>query len=380
MGMTNAMGTVVQQPTSTASTDPLAAELAGAPMHTMEAIVSLRVVGTMHELVLPFARSFVLGSGSRVDVRIPAEVAGRKVSREHARVTRTGDNGASWLRVEDLGSTNGTSFQGVRQEQLLVSAGQRFKVAATELMVMDKLLVGLRRSLGAFLGFDDHHRLDHDVVALQDEPLVILGARGSERGQLAGDLHRYSKRRHRPFIEIGDPTAGRVQLDRIFDAAVGGTVFVALDKLGTNAPLASLIALALDRARDVRPIFVAPSWEEASLVLSNAARLFRPLQIPPISSRRQDVPALLDLMLGDQGSAHRVAALDGARVAAMSEYAWPRNRTELRETAARLAALIEHKGNLSAAAAAIRQDYETYRRALARVGAIAIRARGRSDE
>lgn len=361
---------------SDSSTESLPPDASGAPMHSSDAIMSLRIAGTEHELLLPFSRSFRLGTGADVEVRIPAAVAARKVSREHARLTRGGSGEATWLRVVDLGSTNGTSFQGVRQTDFAVNAGQRFKVATTELIVMDKVLVGLRRALGGFFGFDQHARLDDHLTLLHQEPMVLIGDRGAERGRLADAIHGGSPRRHHRFVEIADPTRGRAALTPLIEKAAGGTVFVSLDGLKQNASLAPLIALVFNREYDVHPIFAARSLKAARNVLDNAADLFRPLTIPPVADRAEDVPALLDLMLAEQGSPHRVDALGADRVAAMVAYEWPRNRAELRETAARLAPLLAHGGNLSAAAAAIGQDYETYRRALARVGAIAIRHRG----
>jgi hypothetical protein len=361
---------------SDSSTESLPPDAAGAPMHSSDAIISLRVAGTSHEFVLPFSRSFRLGTGAEVEVRIPAAVAARKVSREHARLTRAGSSDATWLRVVDLGSTNGTSFNGVRQTDFAVSAGQRFKVATTELIVMDKVLVGLRRALGTFFGFDQHERLDDYLTLLHVEPLVLLGDRGAERGHLADALHRGSSRRHRRFVEIDDPEQGRGALTALVEKAAGGTVFVSLDRLRQHASLAPLIGLVFNRQYDVHPTFAARSLKEARTVLNASADLFRPVTIPAIKERKEDIPALLDTMLEEQGSPHRVAELGSDRVAAMREYAWPRNRVELRETAARIAPLLAHGGNLSAAAAAIEQDYETYRRALARVGAIAVRHRG----
>ncbi len=357
------------------STESLPPDAAGAPMHSSDAIFALRVVGTAHEIALPFARSFRIGSGAGVEVRLPAEVAARKVSREHARLTREGAGDATWLRVKDLGSTNGTSFQGVRQADFAVSAGQRFKLATTELMVMDKVLVALRRALGGFVGCGEHQRLDDYITLLHQEPLVLIGDRGSERGHLAEALHRGARRRHRRFVEIQDPEQSRAALTTLVEKAAGGTVFVSLDRLRPSAALAPLVALLLNRAHDVHPILAARTLKEARAVLSTAADLFRPLVIPAIGERSADVPAILDQMLQEQGSPHHVAELGADRLEAMRAYDWPRNRVELRETAIRLAPLLVHGGNLSAAAAAIDQDYETYRRALARVGAVAIRRR-----
>lgn len=377
MGMTNGMAKTERHATTT--TSMMDAARAGAPLHSMDAIMALRVCGTAIELPLPLSRSCVLGRGSKVDVSLPEAVATHRVSRRHAELTRAGDDGASWLEVKDLGSSNGIAFEGVRRGAFAVSAGQRFTVADVELMVMNKLLMGMRRSLGGFVGFGDHHRLDRDIVTLPGTPLVIVGPTGSERGHLATDLHKFSPRRHRPPIELEAPDRAATVKTTV-EAAKGRMVYVSLDALGARAKLATLVKAVLDRSNDVWPILVAPSWQHASKLLAAAAGLFQVIEIPPVASRGDDVPALLDLMLEEQGSPYRTAALDPERVAAMCEYRWPNNRVELRQTAARLAALIHCKGNLTAASALLREDYTTFRLALLRVGAITARARGRSDE
>lgn len=356
------------------STDSLSPNAAGAPMHSSDAIWSLRVLGTACELVLPFSRSFRVGRGAEVEVRIPKEFAG-KVSREHVRITRGGDEGATWLRVRDLASKNGTAMGGVQGADFAVSAGQCFTLGDTTLLVMNKVMVRLRQELGSFLGFGEHAMLDDYVTRLPREPLVISGARGSERSRLVEALHKHTPRRHRHVLELKAPERSREALVMQVAGAAGGVVFVDLDPLKPNAALAPLMGLVFDREHNVQPIFVAPTIEHAKKVLGSAADLFRHLVIPPIASRPKDVPALLDLMLAEEGCRHRVAELGDDRLEAMRAYAWPRNRTELRETAHRIAALLVHQGNMSAAAAMLREDYETYRRALARVGAVATRYR-----
>lgn len=362
-------------PGSTAATDPVSADVIGAALHASESIVSIRVVGTEHTLPLPPKNVFRIGTGA-VDVRVPVLGDQRPVSRAHAELTRQGSEEGTWLQVVDLKSLNGTFFRGARERDFAVSAGQRFSVATTELLVMDQSLTRLRRALEGFISCTDHQLLDDTLTLLAEhDAIMLLGERGSERGHLAQAIHECSRRRGHPFREVKQPAAERAALLPDFKAAAHGTVFVSLDNLGGRAGLAALIKLMFDPKYAVRPIVAARDLAQVCAALNVDATRFRPLTVPPICKRPGDVPALLDSMLAELGSPHRVRELMPDRVQAMSEFNWPRNRAELRETAERLAALLAHRGNRSAAAKSINQDIESFRRALIRVGAISVQHR-----
>ncbi len=361
---------------STRPTDQDGASQIDVALHASESLVSVRVVGTEHELPLPPKNVMRVGRGS-VDVRIPDVGDKSLVSREHAEFVRQGTEAGTWLQVVDLGSRYGTFFKQGRERDFAVRAGERFRLADVELLVMDKSLVRLRQVLGGFFGYSNHQIIDaHLTLVVENEPLLLIGARGSERGHLAQAIHETSRRRGRPFVTVPKPNADRDTLRPVFKSAANGTLFVSLDNLGPRAGLGPLVGLLFDPAYNVRPILAARDLQVVCHALDASTAHFTPLTVPPVVEWRKDVPAALDAMLEEMGSPHRVAALGRNRLKAMSAYDWPRNRTELRETAQRLAVLLANQLNKSAAATALGEDYETYRRALLRVGAIEVQHRG----
>ena len=340
------------------------------PLHSSGAIVSLLVVGTGIELLLPPKNVFRVGRASTVDVRLPDNVASKLVSREHVELIRQGSESGTGLQVVDLGTTHGTSFKQGRERDFAVRAGERFRIADVELLVLDKALSALRRALGGFFGYSNYRTLDdHLTLGAEDEPLLLLGPRGSERGHLAEAIHRSSRRRGQPFVTIAKPTAHRASLMPEFNAAKHGTVYVSLDGLGPRAPLGPLVSLLFDPGSEVRPILAARDLDPVCDVLAQATTVLRHVTVPPVGSWRAEVPELLDTMLEhDCASPHRVAELSADRMAALRAYHWPGNRIEVRQAANRLHAYLAHDRNMTAAAAAIGEDYETYRAALRRVG------------
>lgn len=347
------------------------------PLHSAQSIVGLQVCGTSRLLPLPAKNVMRLGRGD-VEIPIPDDVVDRDlITREHAQLTRQGTDNGTWLHVVDLGSRYGTYFGKGREREFFVKAGQRFRVANTELMVMDRLLTELRRELGGFFGYAAHVVLDEHTQTLgSDVPVLLVGDRGTERGHLAQVIHHNSQRRGNCFEEVQVPTASREELTPIFRKADRGTVYVSLDQIGPRAGLSRLVELMFDGTYDVRPIIAARDHRVVCDALSTVMPRFSSVTVPPVNTHREDVPAILDTMLKERGSPHRTTELAADRRAAMCNYEWPRNRTELRETAERIAALLAHDGNMVAAAASIKQNYEWFRRSLGKVGAIEVKRRG----
>ncbi len=79
---------------------------------------------------ISLADSLVLGRDADGGGRIEGDP---KVSREHARVSRAGDGG---LRIEDLGSTNGTFVNGGRVEERALAPGDTIQLGQTTLTVV----------------------------------------------------------------------------------------------------------------------------------------------------------------------------------------------------------------------------------------------------
>jgi hypothetical protein len=340
------------------------------PLHGSESIVSLLMVGTGIELKLPPKNTFRAGRGSTVDIQIP-DVSGLPlVSREHVEFTRQGTADGTWLQVVDLGSTHGTSFKHGRERDFAVRAGERFRVADVELLVLDKALVRLRRTLGGFFGYSNHAAIDeHLSLGADDDPVVLIGPRGSERGHLALAIHQSSRRRSKHCANIDEPRGDKLTHLPTIEAAKHGTVFVSLDKVGPRSGIGPLVSLLFDPAYNVRPILAARDITAVTDALAQARSCLRQVTLPPVSEWRADVPALIDVMMEDDfGSPHRVAELARDRVAALAAHTWKENRVEVRRAARRLDAYLRHGRNMTAAANSIDEDYETYRKGLKQVG------------
>lgn len=89
----------------------------------------LEVNGVRHPLV----GDLVIGRGSTADLRINDP----GVSREHARISVSGDPANPEIMIYDLGSTNGLSVNGYRTRQAALSHGSRIEIGSTRMLVHD---------------------------------------------------------------------------------------------------------------------------------------------------------------------------------------------------------------------------------------------------
>lgn len=87
----------------------------------------LEVNGVRHPLV----GDIVIGRGSNADLRINDP----GISREHARITVTGDPRSPAIAIDDLGSTNGLVVNGVRTTHASLVDGTRIEIGSTRLLV-----------------------------------------------------------------------------------------------------------------------------------------------------------------------------------------------------------------------------------------------------
>jgi len=203
---------------------------------------------------LPLYGTILVGRSSSADVQVDAP----EVSRRHARL-HLGDE----IRLEDLGSANGTSVRGRR---LAPEAPVPFRVG--EIFEIGPLSFALRRTgargepvstsaLAAALGglfvvpggaIEQMLPLVQRVAAAP-LPVVIAGETGAGKEGIARALHALSPRAHGPFLAIncaalseslllsdlfghvrGAFTGADCDRSGIFEAGPGGTVF--LDAIG----------------------------------------------------------------------------------------------------------------------------------------------------
>ncbi|MDO5065986.1 MAG: DUF3662 and FHA domain-containing protein [Propionibacteriaceae bacterium] len=88
----------------------------------------LEVAGVRHPLTPP---GLVIGRGSDADLRINDP----GVSRRHAMVSVTGTPGNLTITIEDLGSTNGVTVDGVRVTRTHLGQGSRIEIGNTRMLV-----------------------------------------------------------------------------------------------------------------------------------------------------------------------------------------------------------------------------------------------------
>ncbi len=212
-----------------------------------------------------------LGSGSASDVRLSDPT----ISRRHLAVTLA-DSG---VVVRDLGSTNGSFVGGARFQELLLGFGAEIQIGQTLLKYLpDEEHVDVApadsETFGNMLGRDPKMRQVFGLledVADSEATVLLEGETGTGKELLAEEIHRHSRRAHRPFVVfdcaaqpkdlIESALFGHVRgaftgavADRkgAFVEADGGTLF--LDEIGELAmDVQPVLLRALDK-RTIRPV------------------------------------------------------------------------------------------------------------------------------
>jgi two-component system nitrogen regulation response regulator GlnG len=219
------------------------------------------------------------------------------------------------------------------------------------------------------------------VAAATDLPVLITGQTGTGKELAARAIHAHSRRRDRPLVATslaalapsvveselfghvrGAFTGATADRRGLFEQADGGTLL--LDEIG-EAPLevqAKLLRVLEDRAItpvgasaarpvDVRVIAATNRDLVAALEagrfridLYHRLRVFQ-IEMPPLATRPEDLPALVDHFLAAAGHGGRQAS--AAFLAAVRGRSWPGNVRELRH-AVELAAAMARGGSLEA--------------------------------
>lgn len=331
-------------------------------------VTSLRVCGTGRSVELPAAGSFTLGRRStesdprqpRADVRIPSARNG--VSLLHATLEWRDER--LWCR--DAGSTNGTyANDELQRDWFVVASGMRLDFGEVRVVALDARLAGLCGSLAWCLGLDAFDDVDRAIrLVVRDGPLLLTGPRNCDQEWLARRIHEASNRCMQPFTALTAASPRRAE--DLGSVALAGTVFIDLATAGkVTAGLATALLGCHPSRRPIRSIVAAPSHRESQRILEH---LSPPdvLSSPPVSKRRVEVPRLLDHVLEQNGTAHRVRELDPARIARLVEHPWPNNLLEVRQAALRIRALLE-SGNVSAAARRFGSSRQSFAKALGRI-------------
>jgi DNA-binding NtrC family response regulator len=312
-----------------------------------------------------------IGSGEVCELRLrdPA------VSALHCRITPTRDG----FLLEDLGSKNGTSLDGVRVLGAYLPDNAEIAVGDTQLrfaLADDELELALSRRtrFGSLLGHSDAMRRVFAVLEkVADTPATVLveGESGTGKELAARGLHEGSSRREEPFVCVdcsalpenliegelfghakGAFTGAAAAKAGLFEQADGGTLF--LDELGElPLELQPKLLRALEtrsvrrlgegqpRAVDVRLVGAA----NRNLAREVEAGRFRQdlyfrlsvirVRMPPLRERREEVPRLV-AHFREQLGHDPTRGLPSSLIDLLADYRWPGNVRELRNVVERL--------------------------------------------
>ena len=300
-----------------------------------------------------------------------------RVSRRHLEISRA----AQQFAIHDLGSKNGTSFEGATITKATVRAGATLRLGNSYLRIQPEphglaLPPSARRRLGELVGESLAMRelftiLEH---AADSEVTVLLeGETGTGKELSAQAIHEHGARRRAPLVALdcGALPEGLVESELFghvrgaftgamqarqgaFARASGGTLF--LDEVD-SLPLAlqSRLLRALE-SRRVRPVggdtelevdvrVVAASQRDLALAVARGE--FRPdlyyrlsvlrVVLPPLRARREDLVPTIHALLGRRG--FEAPVVSGPNLDRLIAYPWPGNVRELRNVLDRALAL-----------------------------------------
>jgi len=323
---------------------------------------------------LPPAASLTLGRGAEADVRIDHT----SVSRRHA-ILHVGDT----IRVEDLGSSNGTWVDGKRLEPgatAVVGPGVLFEIGSVLLIVQGDGKAAPRPAGDAAPGEPivcdpEMERLYQlvDLIAKSALSVVLLGETGVGKEVLSRRIHARSPRAQKPFLKINCAAlveslleselfghergafTGAVQAKPgLLEGAHGGTLF--LDEVGELPLTLQAKLLRVLESGEVtrigsmkpRPVDVrfvsATNRDLRECVASGRFRedlFFRldgiSIQIPSLRQRTSEIPALALAFAREacaSGGRPPIQISDDA-MARLIHHPWPGNIRELRNVIAR---------------------------------------------
>jgi len=313
-----------------------------------------------------------VGTGTSCALQLTDE----RVSREHLEIEAT----EGGFVARDLGSSNGTLFEGSLVSEVTVNPGATFKIGRSFLRVQPRpepleLPPSQSRRFGELVAESLAMREVFAVLqraAASDVTVLLEGETGTGKELAARAIHDESERRNRPFVAIdcaalptglvesalfghvrGAFTGASDSRDGAFVRADGGTIF--LDELTSiELDVASRLLRVLEQG-EVRPVgsdrerkvdvrVVAAGHDLQQRV---AEGKFRPdlfyrlsvvhVELPPLRARREDIPPIVAELLRRRGI--EAGELRGPNLDRLMAHGWPGNVRELRNVVERAVAL-----------------------------------------
>ena len=320
--------------------------------------------------------TFLIGTHANNDLRLTDQT----VSRYHLELQLR----AEGLKITDLDSTNGT-FQGpTRIGSVTVVGPTRLKLGGTTEIEISQADANVETPLydkdrfGDVLGGSRPMRELFSLlaqVAPTEATVLLQGETGTGKERLAEAIHSHSPRKNGPFVVVdcaaiprdligselfghlkGSFTGATMNKRGLIEEADGGTLF--LDEIGELALDMQPQLLRVLEKREVRRIgetkprrvdirvIAATNRDLQDMVRQGTFRedlYFRIAVVraivPPLRSRREDVPELVRHFLEQNGRADFEVTRDV--LAKLMAYDWPGNVRELRNVVERGLSLRE---------------------------------------
>jgi len=318
------------------------------------------------------ARPVVVGAHATCDLVL----ADPQVSRRHAELAVVPEG----IRIKDLGSTNGTWWQGTKVGEVVVPAGATVTIGATPVRIAAADAPSLppsdRDHFGEMAGKSVAMRelfAVLEMAAPSDATVLIEGESGTGKELAARAIHEASTRAKGPFVVVDSSAIAESLIDShlfghvrgaftgadrdrkgAFVEASGGTLF--LDELGELPLSAQAKLLRVLEAQTVQPLgadrpvnvdtrVVAATHRDLSRMV--AAKEFRfdlfyrlavvHVALPPLRERLEDLPHLIGTFYRRRGL--DAGPIDGDNLERLRRHAWPGNVRELRNVLERAWAL-----------------------------------------
>ncbi len=292
------------------------------------------------------------------------------------------------IRIKDLGSTNGTWWQGSKVGEVVVPAGATVQFGGTPVRISAADAPSLPPSdadhFGAMAGRSLGMRELFAVLEMaspSDATVLVEGESGTGKELCARAIHEFSSpaRRAGPFVTVdcsaiaeslvdshlfghvkGAFTGAERDRKGAFVEASGGTLF--LDELGELPLSAQAKLLRVLEAQTVQPVgadrpvtvdtrVVAATHRDLARMV--AAKEFRfdlfyrlavvHVALPPLRERLEDLPHLIGTFYQRRGT--EPGPIDGDNLDRMRRHAWPGNIRELRNVLERAWALSGPKAS-----------------------------------
>ena len=257
---------------------------------------------------------------------------------------------------------------------------------AAEMTVQRRVIRELKQRLDERYGFENIVGQSPQMLeildtvrrlARSDLPVLILGESGTGKELIANAIHQNSQRVERRFVPINcaglsetlleDELFGHVKgaytgasADRPgrFEHADGGTMF--LDEVGDMPlPMQAKLLRVLEDGQVIRVGSNEPVTVDVRVISATNSRLdervenklFREdlyfrikgatIEIPPLRSRREDIPPLIDrfIRLANDAHATNIKSLTSDARRVLMSYPWPGNIRQLRNVIENMAVL-----------------------------------------